>query len=204
MSLVIPHAVLEEILGVLRTHHPEHVHAIERSRGIDAGTNEAFTFDVLAYPGARQIADHPAPVALLGFVQPVEMLDRQDQRWIDWQLLCEIYVEGPDRRDVLLRRDVAMMTIAECLETRVPRSERLDRLEVVDFATGDQQTEDGGGISAIGIIDVSALLPAWRLDEWPPANTDLAPGSPGGPPDGLNPMAPPPTLDSVEDETDLQ
>lgn len=197
MTLITPDLVTDACLTVLRGRHNEHLAAFERQRGLEPQTIEPLaTVDLLAGEGFRLRDDTP-PAALLGVFGTSERpKPGKNGLTFPWTLAVEITVLGQDRADTLKRRDWYVMTVAECLLARVPRhAEPIDSLTLADIelVNGEESSQRTVGEARL-IFDVvvrDALVP----QAWPVDDSELEPGSPGGPPaDTYTPPVPLPAV----------
>lgn len=187
MGLITPDVIEEQCIDVIKTLHCEHLAKLASDRSLTGRIEDFKTVDLLIGSGVRLRDDKP-PVLLLG----VFGTDRKPERSkdgtlvFDWTLAVQITTIGTGRSDVIKRRAWYAMTAAECLLQRLPRhAEPVDSLELldVDFTNGTTQEDRPRTVGEAQLLFSVRVRQTLSLNDLPPADTELEPGSPGGPPE---------------------
>lgn len=210
MPLVTPDVIEDACIDVLDRRHPEHLAKLERERGLAPETIERLaTVGLLIAEGVRLREDKP-PAALLGLfgTDNVPERDKHGQLTFVWVLAVQIVAVGTGRRDVIKRRSWYAMTVAECLLQRLPRhADPVDTLELidVDFTNGRTTEERPRTVGEAQLLFRVRARASLGLNDLPPDDTALAPGSPGGPPAApYTPPVPPAEITSVHSDVDKE
>ena len=165
------------------------------------GRSPPLNVGLLAGEGIR-LREDPLPAALLGVFGTTAPPEADGARTLSftWQAAVQIVDVGTDREDVMLRRGVYAMVVAECLMSRVPRQGNpVDQLELIDVDFANGTADRARTVGEAQLTFAVRTREALNLGVLPPDDTPVPPGTPGGPPGApYGPPVPWPLATSVK------
>lgn len=188
MTLVTPDMVETAMLNVL-ARHPEHLAALERQLGLEPQTIERLNTIRVIDDGDQRVASDAMPwvgLGITGFADEPERTTTSDGRVslsIPWRVEVQVLAFGKDGPDAMQRIRWTAMTVAECLQQRLPRLSA--PVEAMTWLGSDFFTEGSAGSTlaraemTFGVLVTDSLT---VIGQQLPPEGDIPAGTPGGPP----------------------